>query len=88
MTPDDILDMALDIEEAIRTDESNALMPTVAQPLVESAPNMVQINHNTDQTANFNLEIPGFNWQQILQLAKPNINISNCNVTLHLGSEK
>ena len=52
-----------------------------------SAPTMVQMFQSTrEETANFHLEVPGFNWQAMMAMAKPNINISGGNVSLYFGN--
>ena len=84
-TPDELLNMALDMEEDItrQVDVPGALVDSVSEAggLVDSVSNVVHINQmTTDQKANFNLEVPGFDWKAMLQMAKPNVNtcISNC----------
>ena len=62
-------------------------VPSEGGGMVDSVSNVVQINQmTTDQTANFNLEVPGFDWQAMLQMSKPNVNITNCQVTMNFGS--
>ena len=54
---------------------------------VVGAPTMVQMFQSTrEETANFHLEVPGFNWQAMMAMAKPNINISGGNVSLYFGN--
>ena len=90
-TPDDILNMALDIQEEINELETasgtNAMVANgmVSTNVVESVSSVVNIN---DQTANFNLQVPGlFDWKEMMRMAKPVINMNNCNVTMNMGNK-
>ena len=79
-TPDDVLSMALDIEEAIAAQSAG---PSIGNTEVKSVSNVVEIH---EQRANFNLEVPVFDWQSMLAAMKPTVNISNCQVTLNMGN--
>ena len=83
--PDDVLNMALDLEEAIVQETGAAVPPSNVN---QSSSSMVQINQTNDQTANFNLVVPGIDWQSMMNAAKPNIHINNCNVTLNFGGKQ
>ena len=79
-TPDDLLSLTLDVEEAISAQNA---MPTETN---NSVSNVVNIsNTTTDQIANFKLEVPGFDWEAMLNASKPQINLSNCQVTMNFG---
>ena len=86
-TPDDVLSMALDLEEAMNAQVADSNLISVPANAIESVSNVLQINQTREETANFNLEIPGFDWQSMLRLAKPPVNISHCNVTLNFGDK-
>ena len=81
----DVLDTALDMleEPCLIENDVQALLP---REMGNNAPAMVQINQTkNEETANFDLEIPGFNWQAMLEMAKPNFKISGWNVSINFG---
>ena len=83
---DDALDNALALidENDLIGNGGNALMSRNGEEI--SSATLVQVNQShTEETANFNLEIPGFNWQALPEAAKPNINISGGNVLINFG---
>lgn len=98
-TPDDILGMALDIQESIDefafggNDPGINGAPTACGMMdnrlaTSSVSSVVNVNETVEQTANFNLEVPGLDWQAMLQTTQPVMNISNCAVTINFGSSK
>ena len=88
-TPDDILNMALDLEESIGAGDANigVVANQENQQIQGTVPPVVNITQ-TDQTANFNLEVPGIDWRAFLNNSRPNMSFNNCAVTINYNTSK